>query len=93
MDLLSEVDAIKYARKFLENGGVKIIDCIHVAHATKELYEREMGRPYEHGNFVLEFTRVTPADANYAVKDPRGDVIVVKVNDRTGQIDHMTVLL
>ncbi|WP_145374177.1 hypothetical protein [Symmachiella dynata] len=89
---IDKARAIEVGREFLENDGHTVIECAHIAHATKEMYQEELGEPHEHGNFVLELVVVTPPDPNYVVKDPRGDIRAVCVNDLTGEAKYISVL-
>ncbi len=88
MSKISKNNAIEFAKKFLEKDGIIVIECIHIAHASKELLESELDYQFEQGNFVIEFSIVTPNDAKYKITDPRGDTRAICVYDVTGVCEY-----
>ncbi|WP_339908797.1 hypothetical protein [Symmachiella dynata] len=92
MCLISKTNAIDIARAFLETEGHVVVECAQITHATKEMYEIEFEEPRDYGNYLLEIVVVTPPDAKYVVKDPRGDIRAVKVNDQTGKAEYIGVM-
>ncbi|QDU79803.1 hypothetical protein Pla110_15210 [Polystyrenella longa] len=90
MKLVDQETANSIAIDYATQKGETIVNCQRIQHISKEEYDREVGPPHTHGNYLVELTIIRDYSPDKC--NPVEQMLPVLVNDVTREATIMTQL-